>query len=98
MTRRTMSLLDVLAPPGNDWLKEISRRRTNLPKGVHIVRFGDGDEDLAGRRDPPERRDARRRPRRRHATSTAKSRGLIVSRQSSFSMSAAMSSGFSDDA
>ena len=46
MTRRTMSLLDVLAPPGNDWLKEISRRRTNLPKGVHIVRFSDGDEDL----------------------------------------------------
>ena len=46
MTRRTLSLLDVLAPPGNDWLKEISRRRTNLPKGVHIVRFGDGDEDL----------------------------------------------------
>ncbi len=46
MSRRTMSLLDVLAPPGNDWLKEISRRRTNLPAGVHIVRFGDGDEDL----------------------------------------------------
>jgi hypothetical protein len=47
MSRRTMSLLDVLAPPGNDWLKEISRRRTNLPTGVHIVRFGDGDEELA---------------------------------------------------
>ncbi len=47
MTRRTMSLLDVLAPPGNDWLKEISRRRTNLPAGVHIVRFGDGDDELA---------------------------------------------------
>jgi hypothetical protein len=31
MTRRAMSLMDVLAPPGNDWLKEISRRRTNLP-------------------------------------------------------------------
>ena len=46
MTRRTMSLLDVLAPPGNDWLKEISRRRTNLPAGVHIVRFGDGDDEL----------------------------------------------------
>jgi hypothetical protein len=51
MTRRTMSLLDVLAPPGNDWLKEISRRRTNLPAGVHIVRFGDGDDDLVAEDD-----------------------------------------------
>jgi hypothetical protein len=45
MTRRAMSLMDVLAPPGNDWLKELSRRRSELPKGVHIVRFGEGDED-----------------------------------------------------
>jgi hypothetical protein len=51
MTRRAMSLLDVLAPPGNDWLKEISRRRTNLPAGVHIVRFGDGDDDLVAEDD-----------------------------------------------
>lgn len=47
MTRRAMSLMDVLAPPGNDWLKELSRRRSDLPKGVHIVRFGDGEEDLS---------------------------------------------------
>ncbi|MBI5109813.1 MAG: hypothetical protein HZA62_13835 [Rhodocyclales bacterium] len=45
MTRRAMSLMDVLAPPGNDWLKELSRRRSDLPKGVHIVRFGEGDEE-----------------------------------------------------
>ncbi len=45
MTRRAMSLMDVLAPPGNDWLKEISRRGSELPKGVHVVRFGEGDED-----------------------------------------------------
>lgn len=51
MTRRAMSLLDVLAPPGNDWLKEISRRRTNLPAGVHIVRFGEGDDDLVAEDD-----------------------------------------------
>lgn len=51
MTRRAMSLLDVLTPPGNDWLKEISRRRTNLPAGVHIVRFGDGDDDLVAEDD-----------------------------------------------
>jgi hypothetical protein len=47
MTRRAMSLMDVLAPPGNDWLKELSRRRSDLPQGVHIVRFGEGDEDPA---------------------------------------------------
>ncbi len=51
MTNRAMSLLDVLAPPGNDWLKEISRRRTNLPAGVHIVRFGEGDDDLVAEDD-----------------------------------------------
>ncbi|MFA4968281.1 MAG: hypothetical protein WC540_01510 [Sulfuritalea sp.] len=47
MTRRAMSLMDVLVPPGNDWLKEISRRKTDLPPGVHIVRFGDGDDESA---------------------------------------------------
>ena len=47
MTQRAMSRLDVLAPPGNDWLKEISRRRTDLPVGVKIVRFGDGEDELA---------------------------------------------------
>lgn len=47
MTQRGMSLMDVLAPPGNDWLKELSRRKTDLPAGVHIVRFGDNDDDSA---------------------------------------------------
>ena len=47
MTRRSMSLMDVLAPPGNDWLKELSRRKTDLPEGVRIVRFNDGEDDLA---------------------------------------------------
>lgn len=47
MTRRAMSLMDVLAPPGNDWLREISRRKADLPSGVHIVRFSDADDELA---------------------------------------------------
>jgi hypothetical protein len=47
MTQRSLSLMDVLMPPGNDWLAELSRRKTDLPPGVHIVRFGDGDDDLA---------------------------------------------------
>ncbi len=45
MTQKALSLMDVLAPPGNRWLAEISRRKSDLPAGVHIVRFGDGDED-----------------------------------------------------
>jgi hypothetical protein len=45
MTRRAMSLMDVLAPPGNDWLRELSRRKSDLPAGVHIVRFSDADDE-----------------------------------------------------
>lgn len=48
MNQRVVSLMDVLAPPGNDWLKEISRRRSDLPAGVHVVRFSDADDELAG--------------------------------------------------
>lgn len=47
MTRRAMSLMDVLVPPGNDWLKELARRKTDLPAGVHIVRFSDSDDETA---------------------------------------------------
>lgn len=53
MTKRAMSLMDVLAPPGNAWLKELSRRRADLPAGVHIVRFGEGDDELAEDREIP---------------------------------------------
>lgn len=46
MNQRAMSLMDVLMPPGNDWLRELSRRKSDLPAGVHIVRFGDADDEL----------------------------------------------------
>ena len=46
MTDRTMSLMDVLAPPGNDWLRELSRRKSDLPAGVRVVRFSEADDDL----------------------------------------------------
>ena len=46
MTQRAMSLMDVLAPPGNDWLRELSRRQSDLPAGVHIVRFSEADDEL----------------------------------------------------
>jgi hypothetical protein len=51
MTRRSMSLMDVLAPPGNKWLKELARRKTDLPAGVHIVRFSDADDESAANED-----------------------------------------------
>lgn len=47
MKQRAMSLMDVLAPPGNTWLIELSRRKSDLPEGVHIVRFSDAEDDLA---------------------------------------------------
>jgi hypothetical protein len=47
MTQQVVSLMDVLAPPGNHWLMELSHRKTGLPTGVHIVRFNDGYDDLA---------------------------------------------------
>ena len=47
MNQRAVSLMDVLAPPGNDWLVELSRRKTDLPPCVHVVRFSDADDDLA---------------------------------------------------
>jgi hypothetical protein len=47
MNRRAVSLMDVLVPPGNDWLKEISRRRSELPAGVKVVRFSEAEDDPA---------------------------------------------------
>ena len=45
MTPQAMSLMDVLAPPGNRWLMELSRRKADLPPGVQIVRFNDAEDD-----------------------------------------------------
>jgi hypothetical protein len=64
MTDRSMSLMDVLAPPGNDWLRELSRRKSDLPAGVQIVRFSDSDDDLV---DDPETAVMATRPR-KHST------------------------------
>lgn len=47
MNPQPMSLMDVLAPPGNRWLMELSRRKHDLPPGVQIVRFNDDDENAA---------------------------------------------------
>ncbi len=48
MNSQLLSLIDVLAPPENRWLMELSRlsrRETELPAGVRIVRFGEDEDD-----------------------------------------------------
>lgn len=45
MNRQAISLIDVLMPPGNRWLMELSRRKSDLPPGVRIVRFNDNEDD-----------------------------------------------------
>ncbi len=47
MTQPAASLMDVLAPPENRWLKALFGRKADLPAGVHVVRFGSADDDLA---------------------------------------------------
>lgn len=37
--------IDILSPPANQWLSELTRRKTDLPAGVRVVRFSEGDED-----------------------------------------------------
>mgnify|MGYP001190436130 FL=1 len=59
MTRHAMSLMDVLAPPGNGWLKDLSRRKTDLPAGVKIVRFSDGDDEFAEKDETPKAKRGR---------------------------------------
>ena len=45
--------MDVLAPPGNRWLMELSRLKTDLPVGVRIVCFGEDQDDLFDEREKP---------------------------------------------
>lgn len=45
MTPRSMSLVDILKPPRNNWLRQLARRKANLPEGVRVVRFSDYDDD-----------------------------------------------------
>lgn len=47
MTKITMSLIDVLEPPANMWLRKLGRRAAELPVGVRVVRFSEHDDDTA---------------------------------------------------
>ncbi len=54
MTQHAISLLEVLAPPANRWLVEISKRKSNLPVGVRVVRFGGADDGIDPLGEPAE--------------------------------------------
>ncbi len=45
MSKAPMSLIDVLEPPMNLWLRKLGRRSAELPGGVRIVRFSEADDD-----------------------------------------------------
>ena len=50
MSKQRLSLIDVLNPPVNPWLEEISQRNAKVPAGVRVVRLSDDDVI-----DPPNR-------------------------------------------
>jgi len=45
MSKQRPSLINVLNPPVNPWLEQISRRNAKLPACVHVVRFSDDDSE-----------------------------------------------------
>ncbi len=45
MSQRSMSLVDILTPPRNNWLRQLARRKSDLPAGVRVVRFSDYYDD-----------------------------------------------------
>jgi hypothetical protein len=45
MFKSSMSLIDVLEPPMNLWLRKLGRRSAELPVGVRIVRFSEADDE-----------------------------------------------------
>ena len=61
MNRQAISLIDVLMPPGNRWLMELSRRKSELPPGVRIVRFSDNDDDTGESEDTAAAQGQRRK-------------------------------------
>ncbi len=44
-TGRALTLVDVLNPPGNPWLRQISVARVPLPRGVRVLRNSSDSSD-----------------------------------------------------
>jgi hypothetical protein len=45
MNHLRTSLVDILQPPRNNWLRNLSRRKSALPANVRVVRFSSYEED-----------------------------------------------------
>jgi len=45
MTALTTSLLDILIPPRNSWLSQFVPGKTELPRGIRVIRHASPDED-----------------------------------------------------
>lgn len=45
MTQPSTSLVEILKPRRNNWLRQLARRKENLPAGVRVVRFSDYDDE-----------------------------------------------------
>jgi hypothetical protein len=43
------SLIEILDPPGNPWLRQFVPGKTEMPKGVRIVRHAGSNEDTFDR-------------------------------------------------
>lgn len=61
MSRQSMSLLDVLIPPGNRWLATLPRSAADLPPGVRVVRFSESDDDGPELAEPAAKRSNQQR-------------------------------------
>ncbi len=45
MTVLTTSLLDIIIPPRNRWLNQFVPGKTELPRGIRVIRHASVDED-----------------------------------------------------
>lgn len=49
MPNHSTSLIEILIPPGNPWLRHFVPGKTEMPKGVRVVRHAGSDEDTFDR-------------------------------------------------
>jgi hypothetical protein len=61
VTDRSTKLLDILDPPGNPWLRDLSRGRAKVPAGVRVLRHCEVESAAIDRRQA--RKDARQKSR-----------------------------------
>ncbi len=40
-----ISLMEILDPPGNPWLRDLTKCKTALPAGIRLLRHAGGEDD-----------------------------------------------------